>query len=1164
MLAGLALLALAYVLRERWTGPLVTRVLGDWARREFGAELEIERVGGGWWRDVTLAGVSWRAEKGTLRRVERAHVDVSFEPGGVFRGLPGLAVRVRGEGLELVVLGATAEPADAGRGELPFEPEFSLDLHAIDVLRPGHPVLRIDAVRGGGRWSAARAQLDQLELEAGTNRLALHQAEIDLRAGDWEAFVRGSSGTLKAHLPDARPFAEGLPIRAADIEAVCASGTAELSGTLELDGGALTVRRGNASLARGAAWAELGLDLELLGEFSDVGPLGRYLGEELAGRWSGSIAVAGPLRAPVGRFTGHGEELVVRGVPLARVDVDLETDGERVRFKRCEISGPELEAVLRGGVRFDPLELEDVVFNLAADEGALANLLPFPCEHAFLHARLSGAPDAPSGTFEASASGLTVGGLRIDDSEARGELVAGGLAVRELHLSSGETTLEAAGTIQRRGAEFAAELSTLALLWRTARVDLEHGARLRFGAGEFSVEGLALAGSGENGGGARVTLEHRAGHTRGSLEFQDYDAGPVLAPFLRAGQKAGRLRGSLRGELALESELSQVALDLEFQGWTLDERWPDLAGRARGAIEGRTLSLEQLVLDCGAEGLHVEGTLRAPLPPRAALRLAPGPVQLSLLARTNDAAASLRRAGFEPGITATGSSHAALEVTGEWQRLTGSLALAAERVSLGTEASVRVCDLEARLGFGERITLEQAVFAAPSGTIRFSGSVEAPLDVPRALAEPRALFEAPVALDANVDLADITWVAGLSSNVRRTSGQVAGHVSIRGTALEPSFEGRLALREGELRLTHSSTPVHNVAANIVLEGELVRIEALEGEVGGAPVKVSGTIEPFGPFRRMDLALTGQNLLLARDSHLRLRTNAELEISGTPSQLTISGELAIAEGLYTSELSPLQELISPVRRLERLARGEREAETSGAKRFAIWPSGRLADAELDVHLGGSRTFLYKTNLFEASLRPDAWLRGSGAFPVIEGPVYVENGRVTLPSGVLKLTSGLLSFRREALRDPEVQFSAEMRVQRHDVRATAFGRLDALEIELASTPPLATDDLWLLVLTGKLPAARGEEQNSAAMEALAVFLARDALVRWLGDEDTSENLLERFEIDVGAKTSESGQPTGRVLFYLRPQSRRSGRATYLSAEVDEHDRVNYALGIVFRPR
>ena len=46
--------------------------------------------------------------------------------------------------------------------------------------------------------------------------------------------------------------------------------------------------------------------------------------------------------------------------------------------------------------------------------------------------------------------------------------------------------------------------------------------------------------------------------------------------------------------------------------------------------------------------------------------------------------------------------------------------------------------------------------------------------------------------------------------------------------------------------------------------------------------------------------------------------------------------------------------------------------------------------------------------------------------------------------------------------------------------------------------------------------------------------------------------------------SGQTTGRVLFYLRPLDRRSGRATYLSAEIDEYDRYNYALGIVFRPR
>jgi translocation and assembly module TamB len=271
-------------------------------------------------------------------------------------------------------------------------------------------------------------------------------------------------------------------------------------------------------------------------------------------------------------------------------------------------------------------------------------------------------------------------------------------------------------------------------------------------------------------------------------------------------------------------------------------------------------------------------------------------------------------------------------------------------------------------------------------------------------------------------------------------------------------------------------------------------------------------------------------------------------------------MALAEGRYTGEVSPLEELMHIGRR----GGSARNVGTS----FTLWSEGPLASAELDVHLGGARTFEYRTNLLSASLRPDAWLRGTGAFPVLEGPVYVEAASLTLPSGELELTSGLLTFRRDAPLNPELALTAEMRVQRHDVRAVVSGALDGqrdFQIVLSSTPPLPPDDLWILVLTGQLPQSRWQDRSSQAMEALALFLARDSLVRWFGsDPDDTQSLLERFEIDVGAETSRSGQPTGRVVFYLKPQVRRSGRATYLSAEIDEYDRVNYAFGIVFRPR
>jgi hypothetical protein len=1005
----------------------------------------------------------------------------------------------------------------------------------------------------------------ELAARAGRNRAELRLSRFDLaRPAPLDA-AHGPEGRLTASLADARALLEPLglawPLAALELDADLRRDHAELAGSVALEGGRIELERGELRLPPGGGEAFVALAGQA--DFDDLAPLGASLGQPLAGRWKGALDVTGPLRHPVGRFVGRGEALSVRGIALDTVDVDVQTDGRSARIERCELSGPELEAVLRGGLELEPLELVDMAMNLSADRGPLSELLPFPCEHAFLHARLAGPLTEPHGAFEASASGLELVGFRIEDAEARGRLAGSVLEVAELRLllaSAGdaepeENVVEAAGTLRRAADGFTALLERVALVWQGVRVQLERGARLDFAPGRLSVDGLELASSSLGvAGRATIALRHEEGTTRGRLDFEDYHAGALLAPFLPPGWRAGRLRGALAGELG--ETTSALGLDLAFEGWRLGPDWPELGAQLRGRLEGRSLTLERFELGYAAEeGARVAGSLRVPFDPRRGPELAAGPVELGLVLETGDMVRSLRRAGLELGLAETGPCRAQAELAGEWRTLAGTLGVTAERVTLGTEAGARACDLAAELVVGETVRVSSAVFSAPSGTITLSGEIGTPLDLPRWLADRLALLEAPLALEAKLDLADVGWIAGLSADLRRISGQVAGRVEVTGNLLAPELAGRLEWREGELRLVASQTPVRNLAADVAFEGDLVRVEALAGEVGGAPVRVSGTLEPFGPFPRLDLVVTGQNLLLARDAHLRLRADADLVVKGTPSQLAIRGELALAEGLYTGEISPLEQLV----------RAGRRTQPSRSEPLSLWSEGPLADAELDVHVVGPRTFEYRTNLLEAELRPDVWLRGTGAFPSLEGPVYVDEASLVLPSGKLKLVSGLLTFQREAPLRPEAALTAAMRVQRHDVRAVATGTLDELEIVLTSSPPMATDDLWLLVLTGQVPTSRWEDRSSQAMEALAVFLARDALVRWFSsDADDTESLLERFEIDVGAKSSQSGQPTGRVLFYLKPEKRRSGRATYLSAEIDEYDRVNYALGIVFRPR
>lgn len=1177
-LIGLLLLALAVLFRGAWLEPLARRLLVGYARRELGAELTIERISGNWLDALTLEGVRWRGPP-PLVAVERATVELGFSLQGLRHGAPELTLRIRGEGIGLELTSApdesTSAPRSAGGDLSALDlPCVELDLARIVLRRVGAEELRLDALHTKGALGGSKLGLESLEITSGSNRVTLSQAELDLAANEGTAgateagfaLARSLRGTLGLELADAAFVSDlagrPLPLRSAVLALQAEGGRASVTGRVELVGGSIGIERGELALPVHDDLADVQLALGLQATFTDLAGLSALAGQPLAGRWSGSIEVQGPLRAPTGRFDGHGDGLEIGELALGAFDIDVRTDGQSARFERCELSNNDLDAVLRGEVRFHPLELVDLGLNVFADNGSLSPFVSFPIAQAFVHARLSGPPTALSGDFEASAMGVELGGLQLDDAQARGHLEREVLDVAQLRVTSGASSIEAAGRVQRTGAGVTATLEALRLAWQGTRVELERGARIAWAPGHLSVEDAALRStSGGAEGRATIALHQDEGSTRAALEFERYEAGALLAPFLPSGMEAGRISGHVRGTLGDEpgdpaGPTPALALDLALERWRLDPAWPPFALTLRGDFDGHELALEHVELGFEEdEAVRVGGTLRMPLDVAHPLALAEGPVALRVELATRDAVRSLRRAGIEPGLSSTGPFSASLDLAGTWRALRGGLGLEAEDITMGTEAGARACDLEARLAFGEETRIERAVFSAPSGSITLSGGLAPALDVPGWLEEPRLVAEAPLTLAARVDLADIGWIAGLSSELRRVSGQVAGNLGIGGNLFRPQLSGGLAWEGGELRLTSSSAPLRNLAARLAFEGEVVRVESLSGEVGGAPVLVTGTVEPFGPFRRLDLALSGKSLLLARSSDLRLRADADLIVKGTPSQLAIRGELTLVEGLYTTEISPLDELLSVGKR----------SQPSRPLHLELWSDGPLASSELDVHLGGTRTFEYRSNLLEASLRPDAYLRGTGAFPVLEGPVYIEEAGLKLPPGELKLTSGLLTFRREAPLRPDMALKAEMRVQRHDVRVVATGPLDDPKMVLSSSPPMANDDLWVLVLTGQLPTGRWQDRSSQAMEALAVFLARDSLVRWFASEpDDAESLLDRFEIDVGAKASVSGQPTGRALFYLRPHTRRSGRATYLSAEIDEYDNVNYAFGIVFRPR
>lgn len=1149
----LALLAaLLYLFRGPLLAPLLVRAARAHAARALGAELAIERVGGSWFGDLELSGLRWRAEGSPLARVEEGHLRARYS---LWRWMKGEAdwieeLALHARGVELV---STRSPGESGATPALVIPALELEVEdaTVQIASDLDPI-RVDALRARGSLSGERVSIAELEASSGPNQLALHDAALDLGARTLPESLRRARGALDLALPDGRFLQRSvsgrpLPLRSLVLELSLLEGRAKIEGRADLAGGALVVERGELALPAEAPLDQTTLDLRLGAHFDDLAPLGEFFGYPLGGSWVGLVDVTGRLVAPAGRLMGRGERVQAAGLVLDALELDVETDGERARIERLDALGADFEAHARGAVRLEPFELEGVELSLRASAPPAFARIPFPLRNLEGRAMLSGPPGSPSGELEASATDLVLGPLDVQSARLRGRLERGALEVDALALALSAGSVEASGRVARAAEGYAAELRALGLDWEGNRIELGRPAPLAFGPGRFSTQELEL-----RSGDARslLSLDIQPGNARIALELEDFDPQPFGEPFLPDGWRLGRVSGRLEG-LLVSGERSLSAA-LAIRGLRPGPEQPDWTFDLRGKAGAGRLELESLVAR-SSDDQAIDASLRMPFDPARALEPLPGDVALRLDFRTGDLVRWTENVDLP--LHSSGPARVAADLTGTWEGLTGTLGFQASQLVLaGRRTNPGPWDVQLELGLGQRMELRRAELASPSGRMNVQGQLELPCDLPAVLAAPRAFLEAPVTARAELDLPDLAWVAELSSTLRRLAGRASGTLSVSGTLAEPSFSGKLELREGELRLASNVPPARDLSADLTFEGRSVRIESVAAEIGGAPVRARGTVEPFARVPRLDLELSGENLLVARTSHLRLRADSRLTVRGPLDRLLIAGDLVLTEGRYTFEVDLLEQIAQLGSRTSLPRRGP----------IALWREPPFAQAELEVRVKG-RGLAVETNLVEASLRPDLLLLGTAEAPTLEGHVYLDRASFTLPSGHLDLRSGVLDFSAERPFRPSGALSAEMRVQRYDVQATVTGSLDELEIALTSDPPLAHDDLWVLVLTGQPPAEQGTDRSAQAMESLALFLARDRVVRWLSsDKADATSLLERFEIDVGAKTSKSGQPTGRALFYLKPRSARSGRATYLSAELDEYDRMNFALGIVFRPR
>ncbi|MGK0217121.1 MAG: hypothetical protein ACI9HE_000596 [Planctomycetota bacterium] len=405
-------------------------------------------------------------------------------------------------------------------------------------------------------------------------------------------------------------------------------------------------------------------------------------------------------------------------------------------------------------------------------------------------------------------------------------------------------------------------------------------------------------------------------------------------------------------------------------------------------------------------------------------------------------------------------------------------------------------------------------------------------------------------LEAQVDLSDLSWCAGLSESVQRCSGNLRATAKLSDPFGKPAGNARIDLSEASLRLPGIPV-IEGLAGALVLDGRRFVLEDLHGELGAGPIKLSGSLD-LDAAEPWNITLKGSNALLLRSPGARVRTDADLRFSGTLKDPLLAGTL----GLRHVRLHENVDLLS------RLRGNSRPASLRTPLALVLAEEGALADLRVDLRVDIIEPLKISSNVANGSLRGSLKLEGHGNSLIPRGQLFLDPSTVSLPGGRLKLSGGILQFDPAHPFAPHIDINGEARMAGYDISLHASGDASAPTLDLSSSPALPVEQVLLLLLSGELPA---EGAGRSTAQSLTVYVAKDILGRWTGgglDEDDS--WLDRLEIQSGQEVSRSGLSTLEATWRLGSEPEDMDRTWYVVAERDRYEDVNFGLRFVVNLR
>ena len=279
-----------------------------------------------------------------------------------------------------------------------------------------------------------------------------------------------------------------------------------------------------------------------------------------------------------------------------------------------------------------------------------------------------------------------------------------------------------------------------------------------------------------------------------------------------------------------------------------------------------------------------------------------------------------------------------------------------------------------------------------------------------------------------------------------SDGSMDVRMDVRGTAQAPDFRGLAVLTNASLSRPGLFTSLTNLKGTLLFNQDQIRLNDMEGRVGGGTVRAQGTaMIQAGNVQGMNIEIEATNVRLrGYPEGLRAVVNGKMVLRGTVASPLLEGDIQIQSLAYRSNFEDFLALLSQ----ENVQRNPK-------------PFGRT---RLSLHVEGGKNITIQNQLAEVEARVDIDSKGTIDEPSITGHIESSGGTLTFRGNRYTVTRGNIDFVDPLSIQPVMDIEAESQVRDYLVILSITGKGDNPKLSLRSEPPLPELEIVSLIAGG----------------------------------------------------------------------------------------------------